>query len=319
MKRLATPVSHQLVVQSGRRGARGYIPEYEMRRPEDSSVAYRAVQDWKPMVHEVAHSAGKEEPETSTVMMHMLLIDSQGFRWPVRFRLQPGMTLFEVFAQTDQEWFGIFGPVEKGGYSYKRTYFGRASDSCRIGMTATSRCVTCMVMVPYEYLDAMSPPNKDEMLYLRSMQHKLYFDMTGNMRAACQVIVEDWMDGMTVVLPQKESFAFNMYYTTGVDKESVDSRTGLGHSGVNNDFKHNKGYLFPDEEGKKRKLTFREGVLNPDLADERGETSDVQFNMRGTNHAAATPLTDIFWLDNIDDLIRHKYPNWKGRYEFYNK
>eukprot|EP01059_Diplonema_ambulator_P029500 TRINITY_DN48993_c0_g1_i1.p1 TRINITY_DN48993_c0_g1~~TRINITY_DN48993_c0_g1_i1.p1 ORF type:complete len:315 (+),score=62.57 TRINITY_DN48993_c0_g1_i1:35-979(+) len=311
------------VVQSGaetvgRRCVR-YMPEYEMRRPEASSVMYRAVQDWKPIAHEVAHTAGKELPENEKcVTMHMVLIDRQGFRWPIRFNLAAGMTLYDLFAKTDVKWFDVLPNNASDRWRSRHSDPNREADyffkfypePCQMDNPNMHKCARCFCLVPYEYLDAMSPPSMWEVDHLR---RQVWFGRTpgaGNMRVACQVYVEEWMDGMTIVLPQEESYAYQMYYSQGVDKGSVDAMMGRSFSGVTN---NSAGHLTPKKDTDP--LSIQEQEQNWELQYDRGDPVSTPFSFRGDN----VPLRDIFWTDSIDDVIRAKHPKWRGYYEFLNK
>eukprot|EP01063_Lacrimia_lanifica_P014258 TRINITY_DN20893_c0_g1_i1.p1 TRINITY_DN20893_c0_g1~~TRINITY_DN20893_c0_g1_i1.p1 ORF type:complete len:328 (+),score=112.38 TRINITY_DN20893_c0_g1_i1:72-1055(+) len=307
------------------RTAARYVPEVEMRRPAMSSKHYRSVQDWKPMAHEVAHKAGQELTDVEeTTMMHMILIDSMGYRWPVRFKLRPAMTLLDLFIDADPRWFEML-PDEwlAGGSgtpyaSWRAMFYNHPMGTCEPGHPQIFRCTNCMIYLPYEYLDAMAPPNPHEVNWMRLISQRFGTDIQANARMACQVYIEDWMDGMTCVLPQKDSVAYQMYYQHGVDKASQDEGM-VFHSPHSPAPFQSDGYLTPKHGAEKSdKLGFREGVLDWDTQYDRGDltttTPELNFGYYGE-----VPLREVFWMSNVDDVIRTRDPNWKGYYEFLKK
>ena len=191
MNTVHNAVRRTALLQSQKRLA-SYIPEAEMRRPEASSYMYRAVQDWKPLAHEVAHKRGSdiEEDTAQTCIMHMILVDSSGFRWPIRFVKRPLMTILDLFRQTDDEWFGVQPNTGMKNFTddYQSVcYLRRPNSDCVVGYPNMVRCSNCAVAVPYEYLDAMAPPGNGEMQWLRHKAAVGIVHPTSNTRMACQV------------------------------------------------------------------------------------------------------------------------------------
>eukprot|EP01061_Rhynchopus_euleeides_P010712 TRINITY_DN20235_c0_g1_i1.p1 TRINITY_DN20235_c0_g1~~TRINITY_DN20235_c0_g1_i1.p1 ORF type:complete len:309 (+),score=56.56 TRINITY_DN20235_c0_g1_i1:66-992(+) len=284
-------------------------PATEMRRPEATSHMYRAVQDWKPLCHEVAHSRGKEieDPQGKVCIMHMTLIDCQGFRWPVRFVRHTMMRLIDVIRRTDDDWFGVQpGGETKDQQDRREGVMGvaRINDACELGNPNPLRCSSCAVSVPYEYLDAMEPPNRYEMSYLREKAANGTIHPQANTRLACQVYIEDWMDGMTVVLPQTDSMVYQLYYRQGVDKDTVHQQLKF----------RGEGYGFPEKTDEMGHLTHGQQFTQGELAIDNGDS----MHPTSMGHKSV-PLSKVFWMDDIDDIIRTRYPAWKGRYEFMNK
>eukprot|EP01060_Flectonema_neradi_P008642 TRINITY_DN1616_c1_g1_i2.p1 TRINITY_DN1616_c1_g1~~TRINITY_DN1616_c1_g1_i2.p1 ORF type:complete len:288 (+),score=34.06 TRINITY_DN1616_c1_g1_i2:171-1034(+) len=287
-----------------------------MARPPNSSAVYRSVQDWKPSVHKVAHANGERlEYNESTSMMHFILIDRMGFRWPVRFTLVPGMTLWDVINLVDAKWFGVVPTFPRAGAYHtcsvlnRRDLFSDYTRPCIYGHPSHFRCNSCAVIVPYEYLDAMAPPSEKEAGWMREKSRD-WVRLPSNARVACQVYVEDWMDGMTVAVPQTESLVYQMYYNQGADKDSVDSKQADSLSRVKN---WDDGYMFPlrTPRGDKPPLHFEQVQYETE--------SYLDENELGRANASTVSITECFWKDNVDDIIRIRYPDWKGAYEYANK
>jgi len=190
------------------------LPDDAYRRPENSSWANRSVQDWRPNIVKTAWMSGRDQPPADTEMpiMHFHLIDSYGFRWPVRFVMAGGTSIWDVVNWTDQAWFDLCPDT-----FYVRGQVGvnmmeECWDYCDWGWEMTTSCTRCVVALPYEYLEAMDPPAWMEMHWLVQQTSRWVLMISANCRLACQVLLEDWMDGMTVVLPQTMSLVYNMYY-----------------------------------------------------------------------------------------------------------
>jgi len=315
----ARGVVHQGVaaVQARTRVSTGLLsdmPEEMSRRPENSSAHYRSVQDWKPGIQRVAHLAGRDLPPdgSEAVVLHMMLVDHMGFRWPVRFSISPMMTLWEVINLTDQPWFGMF----QDKMSTKLDYGIRAGKEdgfkCMKGMPDFWVCDKCLVALPYEYLECMAPPEPGETTWILKKMRMFLLNVQANCRLSCQVYIEDWMDGMTVVLPQTDSLAWNMYVNQGADKETLDMEYSKGprYGGT----PYPKGYLWKESDGP--------GNAEPEDVYERMRWRDsVGSDSATPSYFSAgpggnIPLKDIFWTDYVDDIIREANPKHEGRYRF---
>ena len=296
------------------------IPDHTMARPPNSAAVYRSVQDWKPSSHKIAHSDGSSlEYEDSISLMHMILIDAFGFRWPVRFKLVPGMTLWDIFNEADPRWFGVRPTFPRDTKQYnamENTHLWVTSQRpCAYYHPSVFRCNNCAVVVPYEYLDAMAPPMEKELNWL-AKKSRNFTRLPSNARVACQVLIEDWMDGMTIAVPQTESLAYQMYYNHGTDKDTIDSRQGFSHSRVRN---WDAAYMFPirPTPGSGKDYLGSVRTSTDDVLDSGVTNSPDQVTSTSGNSGFS--LTECFWKDNVDDVIRTKYPEWKGVYEFANK
>eukprot|EP01065_Artemidia_motanka_P038091 TRINITY_DN46960_c0_g1_i1.p1 TRINITY_DN46960_c0_g1~~TRINITY_DN46960_c0_g1_i1.p1 ORF type:complete len:347 (+),score=108.04 TRINITY_DN46960_c0_g1_i1:70-1041(+) len=317
--RCAAPVRRALAGLAQRRSFNS-LPEEAYRRPENSSAVSRSVQDWKPMIQQVAHEAGlPEAPEGSEkTVLHMTLVDHQGFRWPVRFLLTTGMTVWDVVALTDYAWFDLrFSAIRSQNIPNQTPSpreFEHPMVRCRVGEPSVWECQRCVVAFPYQYLDAMAPPEAWEIRWLLWKMRQFVLHITANCRLACQVVVEDWMDGMTVVLPQTDSLAFNMYVASGTDKDSSDQFMGAGPQPTGGP--HSAGYLWRNSGGP--------GTAYPENLQETMRWRDSQHESQDQmptytfNRGAGSnvPLRDIFWLDSVDDIIRERHPDYKGKYQY---
>eukprot|EP01062_Namystynia_karyoxenos_P062189 TRINITY_DN55111_c0_g1_i1.p1 TRINITY_DN55111_c0_g1~~TRINITY_DN55111_c0_g1_i1.p1 ORF type:complete len:368 (+),score=107.44 TRINITY_DN55111_c0_g1_i1:116-1105(+) len=298
-----------------RRFGRHDMGDEAYRRPENSSWSYRSVQDWKPMIQKVAHLAGRDEPpdDSERVTLHMTLVDHQGFRWPVRFTPWSGMVLWDVINMTDQVWFDMYAnAIQLGDCKHVRA--GEVNyQRCQPGQPSFWDCDRCVVTLPYEYLDAMAPPEIYEVSWMQRKLKLWSTFLTANCRLSCQVFIEDWMDGMTIVLPQKDSLAYQMYVQSNTDKETMDQVMGMGirYPGGPN----GEGYLWrePGGPGTKYPENALEAVMWRDDLENLDKHPSGQYS---AGKGAALPLRDIFWHDFIDDVIREVDPKHEGRYRF---
>ena len=115
---------------------------------------------------------------------------------------------------------------------------------------------------------------------------------------------------MTIVLPQTDSMLYTLYYSQGTDKQSIDSVTEEMHG------KRGDGYVSLTEEDQAKRPSPRK---MRQLGDDSIEDETLVSNYNIPSPFGESGVGRSFWKNDIDDIIRERYPNWKGRYEFLNK